>query len=81
MRDDIADAPSRIARGTVQWDASLGLSGGYRMSVGDDTVIKALADGFGGANGFDVAGGLTAVDATFSQYAASIVSESAIIAD
>jgi flagellar hook-associated protein 1 len=77
VRSDIINSPGNISRGAPQWDSAKGASGEYFMSVGDDTIIKALAEAFTGSNGFDAAGGLTIQTVSFDQYAASIVSHNA----
>ncbi len=81
VRRDIVARPGLVSRGAVQWDASLGTSGRYFISEGDDAGVQALADVFTTANAFDVAGGLDAVGVTFSQYAADIISENSVQAD
>ena len=51
------------------------------MSRGENSVIEALAAAFTLRNSFDTAGGLATVKNTFSEYAASIISENARKAD
>ena len=51
------------------------------MSVGDGTVIEALAEAFSSVNSFDTSGGLAKISTTFSSYAAQIVAENAKLAD
>ena len=81
VRDDILSSPSKVSRGTVQWDANLGASGEYFTSSGDDTGIKALAVQFASSNSFKASGGLAALNVNFSEYGTSIVARSASLAD
>ncbi|MDA0306967.1 MAG: flagellar hook-associated protein FlgK [Proteobacteria bacterium] len=81
VRSDIAKTPGKLTTGSVQWNAALGGTGEYFMSVADDTVIKALAQTFTSTHTFGTAGGLATVSSKFSEYAASIVSENARLAD
>jgi len=80
VRQDIQDSPAKISTGDVLWDAGKGINGEYYMSVGESSVIEALAEAFSSTNAFDTAGGLATVNNTFSEYAASIVSENARLA-
>ena len=81
VRTDIANQPSKVSTGAVLWDANLGSAGEYFMSRGENSVIEALAATFTLTNSFDTAGGLATAKNTFSDYAASIVSENARQAD
>lgn len=80
IRSDIKQTPSLITTGMVQWDADRGVAGEYYMSTGDDTVIGQLVEQFTSPNQFDVAGGLSAVNHTFTERAASIVGTNASLA-
>jgi flagellar hook-associated protein 1 len=77
LRADIAQAPDRIARGAVQWNADAGLSGAYQLGVGDATGIRGLADAFAAGTTFAAAGRLPAVTTTFTDYGATVVARSA----
>ena len=77
VRTDIANQPSKISTGAVLWDANKGSAGEYFMSRGENSVIEAIASAFTTTNSFDTAGGLPTVNNTFSDYAASIVSDNA----
>ena len=81
VRADIANQPSKVSTGAVLWDANKGSAGEYFMSRGENSVIEAITAAFTTTNSFDTAGGLATVKETFSQYAASIVSENARLAD
>ena len=81
VRSDILSSPSKVTRGTVQWDADLGTSGEYFTSSGDDSGIQALAVQFASSNSFKASGGLAALSVNFSEYGTSIVSRSASLAD
>jgi flagellar hook-associated protein 1 len=76
VRGDIKAQPSLVARGAVQANGN-GAGNQYFVSVGDDTAIHQLATTLGAVQAFAKAGGLGAVSATFSQYAAEIISENA----
>lgn len=77
VRTDIANQPSKISTDAVLWDANKGSAGEYFMSRGENSVIEAIASAFTTTNSFDTAGGLPTVNNTFSDYAASIVSDNA----
>lgn len=77
VRADIVNQPGKVSTGAVLWDADKSSAGEYFMSRGENSVIEALAVAFTLTNSFDTAGGLATVKNTFSQYAASIVSENA----
>ncbi len=81
VRTDIVAQPSRVSTGTVLWDANRGSAGEYFMSRGENSVMEALSSAFALTKSFDAAGGLGATKNTFSEYAASIVSENARQAD
>ena len=81
VRTDIVSQPSKVSTGVVLWDANKGSAGEYFMSRGENSVIKALAAAFTLTNSFDTAGGLATAKNTFSEYAASMVSENARLAD
>lgn len=76
VRGDIKAQPSLVARGAVQ-ARSVGAGNQYFASIGDDTVIHQLATTLGASQAFAKAGGLGAISATFSQYAAEIISDNA----
>jgi len=75
VRSDIISSPGLIARGQLQYDANLGLSGEYFNSSADDTVITQLADTFTSTVSFKKSGGLSAVTVTFESYGADIISD------
>ena len=81
VRSDIITTPSRMSRGAMQWNADLGSAGEYLQSVGDDTVIKALAGKFNSTVAFKQAGGLSDITTTFGEFASSILSRNASLAD
>lgn len=81
VRADILSAPANISRSIPQWDAEIGLTGAYQMSVAGDTVINQLAAQFSNTAGFDLAGGLPTSNLTFSEYAGSLLSRNASLAD
>ena len=50
------------------------------MSIGENSVIDALAEAFSASNQFDTAGGLATAKTTFAEFAGKIVSENARLA-
>jgi flagellar hook-associated protein 1 FlgK len=81
VRSDIVDSPSLISRGMPQWNANLGAAGQYFMSVGDDTVVQALATKLTTNVSFKQAGGLGAISTTLTEYATNILARNANLAD
>lgn len=80
VRSDIISNPGNIAIGAMQWDANLGASGEYFMSVGDDTVAQQLATLLTSNSTFNSAGGLSQLTTSFTGYATSIVARNADLA-
>ncbi len=81
VRSDILSTPAKVSRGTLSWNADLGVSGEYFTSASDNTVIKALAVTFTGTNSFDEAGGLSNLSVNFEDYGAAILARNASLAD
>ena len=81
VRSDIITAPAKISRGAVQWNAALGAAGEYFTSVGDNAIVKALAEQMTMTNAFDTAGGLGSGSATFTAHGAAILSRNASLAN
>lgn len=81
VRSDIVASPSLISRGMMQWNANLGAAGEYFMSVGDDTIVKALATTLTANVSFRQAGGLGAISTTLTDYATNILARNANLAD
>jgi flagellar hook-associated protein 1 FlgK len=81
VREDMRIAPSRLSAGSLQWNADLGPSGEYFMTVGNNDIAESLASTFTSANQFDVSGGLGALNVRFEEYAAAIISTNAVLAD
>lgn len=77
VRSDISQSPSRIATGAMQFNANIGAAGEYFLGSGDDTTVVALADQLAATNQFDQAGKLGTLNATFGEYANSILVEAA----
>ena len=80
VRADIASTPAKLSTGAVLWDADRGAAGEYFMSIGENSVIDALAEAFSASNQFDTAGGLATAKTTFAEFATKIVSENARLA-
>jgi len=80
VRADIASTPAKLSTGAVLWDADRGAAGEYFMSIGENSVIEALAEAFSASNQFDTAGGLATAKTTFAEFASKIVSENARLA-
>ncbi|MGZ8408118.1 MAG: flagellar hook-associated protein FlgK [Caulobacteraceae bacterium] len=76
VRGDIKAQPSLVARGTVQ-AKGIGAGTEYFASIGDDSTIHQMATAFSASRPFVKAGSLGAMSASFSQYAAEIISENA----
>lgn len=76
VRSDIKAEPSLLARGVVQAE-STGAGTRYVASIGDGTVIHRLATALGTPQSFAQTGNLGSRSATFSQYAAEIISANA----
>lgn len=74
VRTDIESSPSLITRGAVQWDAAAGAAGEFKISLGDNTVIKQIADAFLTQQNFDTAGGLSGINMSMTDYASAILS-------
>ena len=80
VRADIASTPAKLSTGAVLWDADRGAAGEYFMSIGENSVIDALAEAFSASNQFDTAGGLATAKTTFAEFVTKIVSENARLA-
>ncbi|MCC7186902.1 MAG: hypothetical protein IT185_11710, partial [Acidobacteria bacterium] len=80
VRADILNTPSKLSTGAVLWDSTLGASGEYLMSAGDETIISQLADALSHNVDFEVTGGLSSGEMTLVQRAASIVANNASLA-
>lgn len=78
VRADIVAAPSRVARGAVQWDASHAPAGRYAVSTGDDTVIQRLATTLASAANLTAAGRLPATTATLAEYAGTLIGDASV---
>ena len=81
VRSDIRTTPGLISRGAVQWDATLGGSGQFYSSVGDNEIIQAMADRMTDATAFRTAGGITSNSVSFEVFASSILSKNSSMAD
>lgn len=81
VRSDIVQTPSLISRGAVQWDSTLGASGLYYASSGDDTSALQLAQALNANTTFKTTGHLGGITVDFAGYAAQILSENANRAD
>lgn len=80
VRSDIISNPGNISIGAMQWNANLGASGEYFMSVGDDTVAQQMATLLTSNSTFNSAGGLSQLTTSFTGYATSIVARNADLA-
>ncbi|HET8727533.1 MAG TPA: flagellar hook-associated protein FlgK [Alphaproteobacteria bacterium] len=70
IRPDIIESPDRLARGTLQGNAT----DGFHIGVSDDTTARALADAFNQKFSFGGVGGLPAEETTLSGFGMSILS-------
>lgn len=81
VRSDIVSDPARLPRGTlVSSTTPAPVAGDMAVSVGDATVIQAIADKFLDPLSFAPAGGLQPTSATLSGYASEILSVNAVAA-
>jgi flagellar hook-associated protein 1 FlgK len=76
VRGDIKAQPSLVARGAVQ-AKSTGAGIQYCASIGDDNAIHQMAAAVTTPRFFEKAGSIGAMSASFSQYAAEIISDNA----
>lgn len=74
VRSDIELSPSLISRGAVQWDTSIGASGEFQITDGENSVSEQLANAFLAQQTFETAGGLSGTNITLTDYAAAILS-------
>lgn len=81
VRSDILQTPSKVSRGSPQWDSARGLSGEYLMGVADESIAQAMAEAMTGNSSFKIAGGLPTVSVSFAERASSIVATNAALAD
>ena len=81
VRSDIVSKPTLVTTGQPIWDSTRSANGEYNMSVGDDTIAQLMAGDFAKVGTFSQAGGLPGITITFSQYAASIISDNASLAN
>lgn len=81
VRDDIVTTPGLVTTGTVLFDTTVGISGEYIMSVGDDTAIQALATALNSSQSFSTAGGLPNLNTKFTDFTAAIVARNANLAN
>ncbi|MAH84588.1 MAG: flagellar hook-associated protein FlgK [Rhodospirillaceae bacterium TMED8] len=81
VRSDLISTPGKISTGLAQWDSTKGAGGEYIFSVGDDTIATSLANTLSSNITFKQAGGLASLESSFAQYAASILSNNASLAD
>ena len=80
VRSDIITTPGKLSTGQPQWDSSRGVSGEYYMSVADETIASSMAAAMTSTQSFTVAGGLSSVNNSFAERAASIVATNASLA-
>ncbi|PIW30324.1 MAG: flagellar hook-associated protein FlgK [Rhodospirillales bacterium CG15_BIG_FIL_POST_REV_8_21_14_020_66_15] len=81
VRSDIVAAPSLVSTGRLEFDSSRGQAGEYLTSPGSNGVAKELAAALSNASSFSVAGGLPALNVSFSEYASSIIARNSSQAD
>ena len=77
-RADIAADPSRVTRGTVQWDASRAPAGRYVLTPGDDLAIQQMATTLSSTANLAGAGRLPATTATLSEYAETLIGDASV---
>ena len=74
VRSDIYTTPSLVARGSAQWDATLGAAGEYFISEGDGNIMASLVETLHLSINFDAAGDLGDTSLPLMQYASAIIS-------
>ncbi len=77
IRGDILSQPAYLARGSLQWDSTLGAAGEFHVSSGDGSNAEKIAVMFSQTTEFRNAGGISSRSSTFSSYSAAILSSSA----
>ncbi len=81
VRSDIKTTPSKLSRGSVQFDSGRGIAGEYFTSVADDTIAQQLAEQFTTTVAFEQAGGLPGSTIALAEYAAMILGRNSSLAD
>ena len=81
VRADIITAPNLVSTGRLEFDADRGEAGEYLTATGSNGVAEELAAVLSDPNSFSVSGGLPALNVGFTEYAASILSRNASLAD
>lgn len=81
VRADIVSVPANIARGKVQWDSTIGVSGQYYTSAGDGSNMIDTAKRFTQIVDFSAGGGIAASSITFESYSTTILSTNASFAN
>lgn len=81
VRSDIESDPSHLSRGALDSTTSPApAAGDTAISLGDSSVIQAIADIFLEDLSYEATGGLPLVTATFAGYASEIISANAVAA-
>jgi flagellar hook-associated protein 1 FlgK len=78
IRSDLLSAPDSLPTGTLATDLAIGDTA---VGVSDATIAEALSDALTGKTSFAASGWLGGTKATFTSYAASIISSVATRAD
>ncbi|MEK9673521.1 MAG: flagellar hook-associated protein FlgK [Rhodospirillaceae bacterium] len=81
VRPDIVTTPGLVSTGQLHWDANKGVAGEYLSRPGDNAIAEALASAIVNPTSFQASGGLPNLNVSFTEYAASIVSRNASLAD
>ncbi len=71
----ISETPSKVSVGAVQFDSS---SGNYYINESDNSVIQKMAEAFNANGSFLEAGSMASGQYNFTDYAASIISQSSM---
>lgn len=81
VRTSLQNSPSKLAAQRVQFDATIGVSGGeFYTAAGDNSNATAFATAFTTAQSFDAAGGFIVGTKTLLDYSTDILSSSASLA-
>lgn len=70
VRTDLMNAPEKVSRGAMQWNAD---TNRYYISEGDSTTITAMSDAMNAKTQIETAGGIYAGKYSFAEYGAATI--------
>ncbi len=77
IRPDLLSTPGKFASAQVQYDSTLGASGEYYVSTGDNANITAIASAFNDPIAFEKAGASVVTSSSLENFATQILSRTA----